>query len=64
MALWDHLETTFLSKDKWYQKQKMRKFCRHQKTMEDVVVRISGTKRKEDQKNVIVAYGDGDKNGT
>ena len=64
MALWPQLETAFFSKDKWYQKQKMRKFCRHQKAMEDVVVRICGTKKKEEQKKVIVAYGDGDKNGT
>jgi hypothetical protein len=33
MALWDHLETAFLSKDKRYQKQKMRKFCRHPKAI-------------------------------
>jgi hypothetical protein len=64
MALWEQLENAFFSKDKWLQKQKMRKFCRHQKAMEDVVARIAGTKNKEEQKKVVIAYGDGDKNGT
>jgi hypothetical protein len=63
MGLWDQLEKAFF-KGKWYQKQKMRKFCKHQKAMEDVVTRICGTKKKEQQKSVVVAYGDGDKNGT
>ena len=32
--------------------------------MEDVVARITGTRDKAEQKKVIVAYGDGDKQGT
>lgn len=64
MALWDQLEKAFFNENKWYQKQKMRKFCRHQKAMEDVVSRICGTKKKDEQKKVVIAYGDGDKNGT
>jgi transposase len=64
MAPWDQLENAFFSKDKWYQKQKMRKFCRHQKAMEDIITLICGSNNKEEQKKVVIAYGDGDKNGT
>jgi hypothetical protein len=63
IGMWDQLETAFF-KDTWYQKQRMRKFCRHQMAMEDVVARICGTRKKEEQKKVIVAYGDGDHKGT
>ena len=62
VAMWDQLKEAFFD-DKWFQKQKMRKFCRHQRAMEEVVTRICGTKKKEEQKKVIVAYGDGCKNG-
>ena len=62
VAMWDQLKEAFFD-NKWFQKQKMRKFCRHQRAMEEVVTRICGTKKKEEQKKVIVAYGDGDKNG-
>ena len=42
----------------------MRKFCRGQSALEDVIARITGTRKKTEQKKVIVAYGDGDNQGT
>ena len=32
--------------------------------MEDVIARITGTKNKTDQEKVVIAYGDGDNQGT
>jgi hypothetical protein len=32
--------------------------------MEDIITRICGNRNKEEQKKVVIAYGDGDKNGT
>lgn len=63
VELWPQINNAFFHGSKWFQKQRMRKFCKHQKAMEDVVAKIAGTKNKEEQK-VIIAYGDGDKNGT
>ena len=62
-ALWPGLERAFFETT-WYQKTKMRKFCRGQSAIEDVIARITGTRDKTKQKKVIVAYGDGDKQGT
>ena len=64
VALWPGIEKAFFETTRWYQKTKMRKFCRGQSAMEDVIARITGTRNKEDQKKVIVAYGDGDNQGT
>jgi len=63
VALWPEIEAAFFETT-WYQKTKMRKFCRTQSAMEDVIARITGTRNKADQKKVIVAYGDGDNQGT
>jgi len=61
---WSQIETAFFDRDTlWYQKQRMRRFCKEQRAMEDVVSRITGTRDKAEQKKVIVAYGDGDKQG-
>ena len=62
-ALWPGIERAFFETT-WYQKTKMRKFCRGQSAMEDVIARITGTRDKTKQKKVIVAYGDGDNQGT
>lgn len=64
VSMWPQLQQAFFDDKKWYQKQKMRKFCKEKSAMEDVVARICGTRNKEAQKRVIVAYGDGDNNGT
>ncbi|KAI8112075.1 hypothetical protein M9434_003399 [Picochlorum sp. BPE23] len=64
VELWPQINNAFFHGSKWFQKQRMRKFCKRQKAMEDVVAKIAGTKNKEEQKKVIIAYGDGDKNGT
>lgn len=64
VELWPQIQKAFFDGSKWFQKQRMRKFCKHQKALEDVVARIAGTTNKEEQKKVVVAYGDGDKNGT
>jgi hypothetical protein len=64
VEMWPQIQNAFFHGSKWLQKQRMRKFCKQQKAMEDVVAKIAGTKNKEEQKKVIIAYGDGDKNGT
>ena len=63
VAVWPQIETAFFDQSLWFQKQRMRKFCKSQKAMEDVVANITGTRNKSEQKKVIVAYGDGDKQG-
>lgn len=62
--LWPSIKTLFFSSRKWYQKQRMRKFCKKQKAMEDVVAMITKTRNKDEQKRTVVAYGDGDNLGT
>ena len=47
----------------WSQKQRMKRFVKRQKALEDVVAFITGTRNKEAQKSVVVAYGDGDVTG-
>jgi hypothetical protein len=64
VALWPDIERAFFGRCKWFQKQRMRRFCKGQAAMEDVVARITGTKVQSHQKKVIVAYGDGDRNPT
>jgi hypothetical protein len=64
VALWPGIEKAFFETTRWYQKTKMRRFCKGQSAMEDVIARITGTRNKEEQKKVIVAYGDGDNAGT
>lgn len=64
VALWPGIEKAFFETTRWYQKTKMRKFCRGQSALEDVIARITGTRKKTEQKKVIVAYGDGDNQGT
>jgi hypothetical protein len=44
----------------WYQKQKMRAFVKKQTALEIVARRVLGVKSKEMQRQVVVAYGDGD----
>lgn len=63
VELWPQIEAAFFGKTLWFQKQRMRRFCKEQRAMEDVISRITGTKDKKEQKKVIVAYGDGDKQG-
>ena len=41
----------------------MKRYVKRQKALEDVVASITGTRNKEAQKNVMVAYGDGDVGG-
>ena len=63
-ALWPQIEAAFFDDTLWMQKQRMKRFVREQRAMEDVVARITGTRDKAEQRKVIVAYGDGDKQGT
>lgn len=61
---WPRIEAAFFDRDGlWFQKQRMRRFCKEQRAMEDVIARITGTRDKAKQKKVVVAYGDGDKQG-
>lgn len=64
VALWPRIKDAFFDDTRWYQKTKMRKYCKTQKAMEDVIAMITGTRNKEEQKKVVVAYGDGDNQGT
>lgn len=64
VALWPDIERAFFGRCKWFQKQRMRRYCKGQAAMEDVVARITGTKVQSQQKKVIVAYGDGARNAT
>jgi hypothetical protein len=63
-SLWPQIKNAFFDESLWYSKQRMRKFCKRQSAMEEVVSRITGTRDKQKQRQVVVAYGDGDKNGT
>jgi hypothetical protein len=63
VSLWPKVEKAFFS-EKWFAKMKMRKFCKRQKALESVVARITGTTNKEAQKKIVVAYGNGDNQGT
>lgn len=47
-----------------YQKHKVKKIGGYQSAMEGVDAGIAGTNDEQEQNWVIVAYGDGDKNGT
>jgi hypothetical protein len=63
VALWPDIERSFFETT-WFQKTRMRKFCKAQRAMEDVIARITGTRNKEEQTKVVIAYGDGDNQGT
>jgi hypothetical protein len=44
VELWPQIEAAFFGKTLWFQKQRMRRFCKEQRAMEDVISRITGTK--------------------
>jgi hypothetical protein len=59
VAQWENMERCFFD-ESWYQKQRFKLFVKTQKALETVVSRVLGTRNKQEQKRVIVAYGDGD----
>jgi len=56
--LWPQIHQAFFA-EKWFAKMRMRRFCKKQKALDDVVTRITGTKQKDEQKKVVIAYGNG-----
>jgi hypothetical protein len=64
VSLWSEMERAFFGNDKWFQKTKMRKYVKTQQALETCVTKVTGTKKKSEQKKVIVAFGDGDIYGT
>jgi transposase len=61
--LWPQIHQAFFA-EKWFAKMRMRRFCKKQKALDDVVTRITGTKQKDEQKKVVIAYGNGDNQAT
>ena len=43
----------------WFRKQRMQQYSRRQRALEKAVAEALGTSKRKEQKNVIVAYGDG-----
>jgi transposase len=61
-AQWSNIKRAYFD-EHWTQKQKFKRYVKRQKALEDVVASITGTRNKEAQKKVVVAYGDGDIGG-